>query len=288
MKPVIMMDSCSDLPFEYVQEHGLAVIHLTYHFDGKDYLDDFGQSLSHQAFYRTLRQGAMPTTSQVNVHTFVEAFRPYAERGEELIYIGFSSALSGTFTSAATARQLVLEEYPEAKIAVIDSRSASLGLGMLVYHAVELRARGKGYQEIVQWVEDHKLKVNHWFTVEDLNHLKRGGRLSGAAALMGTMLNVKPVLHVNDEGKLIPQAKVRGRAKALKYLKEQLDARIINPAEQVVFISHGDAPEDAETLKEMIRADHPVKDVFTGYIGPVIGSHAGPGTLAVFFFGSSR
>lgn len=288
MKPVVMTDSCSDLPWDYVERHRLPVVNLSYHFDGKDYLDDFGRSLSYQDFYQAVRQGAMPTTSQVNVHTFVEVFKDYARQGAEVVYIGFSSALSGTYGSAVAAREIVLEEYPRAKIAVIDSRCASLGQGMLVYHALELREQGAGFQEIVRWVEEHKLKINHWFTVEDLNHLKRGGRLSGAAALMGTVLNVKPVLNVNDEGKLIPKAKVRGRAKSLKYLKEQLDQRIINPEEQVIFISHGDALADAEALKEMILEDHQVKDVFISYIGPIIGSHSGPGTIALFFMGNGR
>lgn len=288
MNPVVMTDSCSDLPWDYVERHRLPVVNLSYHFDGKDYLDDFGRSLSYQDFYQAVRQGAMPTTSQINVHTFVEVFREYAKQGKEVIYIGFSSALSGTYNSAVAAKEIVQAEYPQANIAVIDSRCASLGQGMLVYYALELRNQGAGFREIVQWVEEHKLKINHWFTVEDLNHLKRGGRLSGAAALMGTVLNVKPVLNVNDEGKLIPQAKVRGRAKSLKHLKEQLDERIVNPEEQVIFISHGDALGDAEALKEMILEDHQVKDIFISYIGPIIGSHSGPGTIALFFMGNSR
>lgn len=288
MKTVVMTDSCSDLPLDYVEKHQLPVVNLMYHFDGQDYIDDFGRSLSYQDFYKAVRQGAMPTTSQVNVHTFVEVFKDYAKQDAELIYIGFSSALSGTYNSAVAAKEIVLEEYPQAKIAVIDSRCASLGQGMLVYYAIELREQGASYQEIVQWVEENKLKINHWFTVEDLNHLKRGGRVSGAAAFMGTMLNVKPVLNVNDEGKLVPKAKVRGRAKSLKYLKEQLDERIINPEQQVIFISHGDALADAEALKEMILKDHQVKDVFTSYIGPIIGSHSGPGTIALFFLGNGR
>lgn len=288
MIPVIITDSCSDLPLAFVEQHQLPIVNLMYHLNGQDYVDDFGKSHSFTEFYEAVRQGAMPTTSQVNVHTFVEMFRQYRDHPEGVIYIGFSSALSGTFNSAVAAREIILEENPDAKLAVIDSRSASLGLGMLVHYAVELAGQGAGYQEIVDWVENNKLKLNHWFTVEDLNHLKRGGRVSGAAAFVGSMLNVKPILNVDNEGRLIPQAKVRGRSKSLKYLKEQLDQRIVNPEEQVIFISHGDSLADAQSLKEMILADHPVKDVVIGYVGPVIGAHAGPGTIALFFMGEHR
>lgn len=288
MKPVIITDSCSDLPLAYVERHQLPTVSLMYHLNGRDYVDDFGKSCSFTDFYETVRKGAMPTTSQVNVHTFVEMFRQYRDHQAGVIYIGFSSALSGTFNSAVAAREIILEENPGMKLAVIDSRSASLGQGMLVHYALELAEQGAGFQEIVDWVENNKLKVNHWFTVEDLNHLKRGGRLSGAAALVGSMLNVKPVLNVDNEGRLIPQAKVRGRSKSIKYLKEQLDQRIVRPEEQVIFISHGDSLADAESLKEMILADYTVKDVVIGYVGPVIGAHSGPGTLALFFMGEQR
>lgn len=288
MRPVIITDSCSDLPLAYVEKHQLPIVNLMFHLNEKDYLDDLGKSLSLTDFYNTVRQGAMPTTSQVNVHTFVELFKQYKDHPGGVIYIGFSSALSGTFNSAVAARDIILEETPQAKIALINSCCASLGQGLLVHYALELREQGADFQAIVDWVENNKLKLNHWFTVEDLNHLKRGGRLSGTAAFVGTMLNVKPVLNVDDEGRLIPKAKVRGRAKSIKYLKEQLDERIVNPEEQVVFISHGDSPADAQMLKEMILADHPVKDVMIGYVGPVIGSHTGAGVLALFFMGDKR
>lgn len=288
MKPVIITDSCSDLPLTYVEQHQLPVVHLTYNLDGHDYTDDFGKTLSYEAFYAAVREGSMPTTSQINIHTFVEVFKEYVQRGEKVIYIGFSSALSGTFNSAVTAKEIIMEENPQAKIAVIDSRCASLGQGLLVHHALGLKDQGASYEEIIRWVENNKLSLNHWFTVEDLNHLKRGGRVSGAAAFVGSVLNVKPILNVDDEGRLVPRAKVRGRNKSLKYLKEQLDERIINPEEQIVFISHGDSLADAKLLKEMIVVDCGVKDVLLGYIGPIIGSHSGPGTIALFFLGEGR
>lgn len=285
MRPVIITDSCSDLPLEYVKKHQIPIAHLMYHFDGKDYDDDFGQTLSHLDFYNAIRQGAMPTTSQVNVHTFVTKFKEYVEQGQAIIYIGFSSALSGTFNSAVTAREIILEEHPEAQIGVVDSRCASLGQGLLVHYALELREEGAGFQEILSWVEENKLLINHWFTVEDLNHLKRGGRVSSTAAFVGSMLNVKPILNVDNEGRLTAKAKVRGRQKSLRYLKEQMDERIVSPETQTIFISHGDSLADAENLKEMILAEYSVKDVQIGYVGPVIGSHSGPGTIALFFMG---
>lgn len=288
MKTVILTDSCSDLPFDYVEQHQLKVVQLHFHVDGRDYPDDFGQALSYKDFYELVRKGAMPTTSQINAHSFVEIFQEYAQKGDALVYIAFSSALSGTYNSAITAREIVLEDYPQAKIAVVDSCSASLGLGLLVHYAIELRDQGISYEDLVTWLEENKLRLNHWFTVEDLHHLKRGGRVSGAAAFVGSMLDVKPVLHVDDEGRLIPVAKVRGRGKSLKYLKEQLTERIVDGENQAVFISHGDSLEDAEHLKEMILASHSVKEVMIGYVGPVIGAHSGPGTIALFFMGNNR
>ncbi len=288
MKTVILTDSCSDLPYEYVEKHQIEVTYLHFHINEEDYPDDFGRSLPYQEFYKIVRQGAMPTTSQINAHSFVEIFTKHAQKGESVIYIAFSSALSGTYNSAVAAREMVLEDYPNAKIALVDSRSASLGLGLLVHYAVELRDQGQSFEEITNWLEANKLRLNHWFTVEDLHHLKRGGRVSGAAAFVGSMLDVKPVLNVDSEGRLIPVAKVRGRNKSLKYLKDQLGERIEEAEKQVIFISHGDSLEDAEHLKEIILESHPIKDVMLGYVGPVIGAHSGPGTIALFFMGKER
>ena len=288
MKTVILTDSCSDLPYEYVEKHQIEVTYLHFHINEEDYPDDFGRSLPYQEFYKIVRQGAMPTTSQINAHSFVEIFTKHAQKGESVIYIAFSSALSGTYNSAVAAREMVLEDYPDAKIALVDSRSASLGLGLLVHYAVELRDQGQSFEEITNWLEANKLRLNHWFTVEDLHHLKRGGRVSGAAAFVGSMLDVKPVLNVDSEGRLIPVAKVRGRNKSLKYLKDQLGERIEEAEKQVIFISHGDSLEDAEHLKEIILESHPIKDVMLGYVGPVIGAHSGPGTIALFFMGKER
>ncbi|NMA14551.1 MAG: DegV family protein [Clostridia bacterium] len=186
------------------------------------------------------------------------------------------------------ARKLLMEEYPQGDITVIDTKSASLGEGLLLYYAVKMLREGKSKEEIVEWVENNKLKLNHWVAVEDLNHLKRGGRVSGTAAFVGTVLNVKPIIHVDDEGRLIPVMKVRGRKKSIKTLADILQERIVRPEEQIIAISHGDALEDAYYLKELIQENVKVKDVMINNIGPVIGAHSGPGTIALFFLGNSR
>jgi DegV family protein with EDD domain len=285
---VIMTDSCSDLPLKFMEENRLPVVNLSFNFQGKDYIDDFGKTISYQAFYDGVKKGALPTTSQVNVHTFTEVFKSYLAQGQGVIYIAFSSALSGTFNSAMTARELLSAEEAGADIAVIDSRSASLGQGLLVYYALEMQKKGASREEIVAWLNDNIPRMNHWFTVEDLGHLKRGGRLSSTAALVGTVLNVKPILHVDANGRLVPVTKVRGRGKALKYLRDKLLEKIVDPEEQVVAISHGDVLEEAEQLKEMIMEKVQVKEVIINHIGPIIGSHAGPGTIALFFLGEKR
>jgi DegV family protein with EDD domain len=230
----------------------------------------------------------MPSTSQVNVYVYAEAFKKYALEGKSVIYLGFSSALSGSLNSAILARDMVCEEISDADITVIDSRSASLGEGLLAYYANEMLKAGASKDDIVSWLETNKLKLNHWFTVDDLGHLKRGGRVSGAAAFMGTLLDIKPILHVDDEGRLIPMSKVKGRKKSIKVLFEMLKENIVSPEEQVIAISHGDCIEDAQYLRDMILKEYKVKDVIVNDIGPVIGSHTGPGVIALFFMGNKR
>jgi DegV family protein with EDD domain len=288
MDTVILIDSCTDLPYRYIKEHNIPVFHLTYHFQGRDNKDDFGQSVDYKTFYDAVRGGEMPTTSQVNVDAYTRTFRSYIEQGKSVLYLAFSSALSGSYNSSVMARDMLLEEYPDADITVIDTKAASLGEGLLVWHAVNLLESGAAKDEIVQWVENNKLKLAHWFTVEDLNHLKRGGRVSGVAAFIGTILDIKPILHVDNEGRLIPVSKVKGRKKSIKALFEKLEDTIVNPEEQVIFISHGDSEEDARHLADLIRSRFKVRDILINYVGPVIGAHSGPGTLALFFLAEKR
>jgi DegV family protein with EDD domain len=288
MKTVIIIDSCSDLPLEYVKQHNIPVVNFTYHFKGNDCPDDLGQTISYREFYDAIRNGEMPTTSQVNAQTYVNLFRKYVLEGKSIVYLCFSSALSGSYNNSLIARNMITEEIPEADISIIDTKSASLGEGLLVYYAIDMLEKGASKEEIINWVENNKLKLHHWFTVEDLGHLKRGGRLSGTAAFVGSILDIKPVLNVDDEGRLIPRIKVKGRKKSLRTLVEKMEENIISPEQQVIAISHGDSRHDADYLAELIRSRFQVKDIIINSIGPVIGSHSGPGTVAVFFMGGNR
>lgn len=288
MKTVIIGDSCTDLPIDYIRENGVPIISYPFTFQGQMYFDDFGKSMPYADFYRALRNGEMPTTSQANVHALQERFLGFVRDGSSLIYLSFSSALSNTYNNALLARKLILEEFPQADISVIDTKCASLGEGLILYYAMGMLERGASKEEIVDWVEKNKLKMNHWFTVEDLDHLHRGGRVSGAAAFIGTVLDIKPVLHVDNEGRLIPVLKVRSRKKSVKTLAELLEERILEPEKQTIAISHGDCLSDALFLKKMILEKVSVKNVIINHVGPVIGSHSGPGTLALFFLGENR
>lgn len=288
MKTVIITDSCSDLPLEFVEQYQIPVVNMNFRLGDNDYLDDFGKTISYKQFYDAVRDGQMSTTSQVNVQDFIDIYRKYVQKGVSLIYICFSSALSGTYNNAVIARNMILEEYPTADITVIDTKAASMGEGILVHHAVKMLENGASKEKIVDWVENNKLRIAHWVTVEDLNHLKRGGRLTGAAAFVGTVLNIKPIIHVDNDGRLVPVGKIKGRKKSIRTLVEKMEKTIQNPEEQTIFINHGDSPDDANYMADLIRSKFKVKDIIINHIGPVIGSHSGPGTLALFFIGSER
>jgi DegV family protein with EDD domain len=285
---VILIDSCSDLPIEYIEKNNIPTIGLTVNFKGEQIVDDFGKTLTYKDFYNAVREGEMPTTSQINSYTYKDIFEKYIKEKKSIIYLGFSSQLSGSLNSSHIARNELLEEYKEADITIIDTKSASLGEGLIVYYANEMLKKGCTKDEIVNWVEENISKVNHWFTVDDLNHLKRGGRISSTGAMIGTMLNIKPILTIDGEGKLVPASKVKGRKKALMSLVDEFRQKSVNPEEQVIFISHGDSLKDALIVKDMITSEFNVKDVIINNVGPVIGSHAGPGTIALFFIGEKR
>lgn len=288
MKTIIFTDSCCDLPIKFVKENNIEVMELRVNLKGEDIPDDLGESINYKDFYKLIRNGEIPTTSQVNIGEFQEKFEKYVNEGYSIIYIGFSSALSGCINSARLAAENIKLDNENADIRIIDSKSASMGLGLLVFYAAKMLKEGKSRDQIVNWIEENKLRVNHWFTVDDLNHLKRGGRISSSVAIVGTMLSIKPIMHVDNEGRLIPVSKVKGRKKSIKVLQEKIAEKIVNPEEQTIFISHGDCLEEAEHLKELITSEIKVKDVIINNIGPVIGSHAGPGTIALFFIGDSR
>lgn len=288
METVIVIDSCCDLPREYVEKNNISVMPMIVNLRGKEYKDNLGKDLPYDEFYSAVRSGEMPSTAQINAYTYAEEFRKHVSQGKAVICLVFSSALSGSYNSACIAKETVLEEYKDADITVIDTRCASLGEGLLDYYAIEMLKNGASKDEIIKWVEGNKLRVNHWFTVDDLNHLKRGGRVSSVAAVIGTLLDIKPVLHVDDEGRLIPVTKVKGRKKSIRALAEELDKRIVNPEEQVIFISHGDCLEDAKFLEKLILEKHKVKGIIINPIGAAVGTHAGPGTVALFFLGEKR
>lgn len=288
MDTVIMIDTCSDLKMEYVRENHIPFLSLTVNFKGKEIIDDFWQTLNAKYFYNSIRNGENLTTSQVNVYTYIEEFNKHIKEGKAIIYISFSSALSGSYNNAKTAKESILEEHRDADITVIDSKCASMGEGLLVYYAIEMLKEGASKKKIVDWIEKNKLKINHLFTVDDLHHLKRGGRVSNTAAFVGTLLHIKPILIVDNEGRLIPIKKERGRKKSIKELAEMLSQKVIAPEEQVIFISHGDCYDDAKYLAELIQEKHKVKEIVINNVGPVIGAHSGPGTVALFFLGNNR
>jgi DegV family protein with EDD domain len=261
-----------------------------YTIDGNDYYDDFSISMPSKDFYDRVRAGSMSKTSLVNSQRYDDFFGKYLEAGNDILYIGFSSALSGSYQSSVISAQELKTKYPDRKIAVIDSKCASMGEGLLVTYAAEKLADGAGFDELVQYVEETKAKVCHWFTVDDLHHLKRGGRLSGFGAAVGTMLSIKPVLHVDDEGALKPMSKARGRAASLNALVKEMEKAVTSEGEgQTVMISHGDCLEEAQKVEETVKRKFPkIKKTMINVIGPVIGSHAGPGTVALFFLGGPR
>ena len=285
---MILTDSCCDLPQWYIDEQGIQIVPLTVIMNGVEKPDDLAKTQQYEAFYNAILEGAMPKTAQANVFEFREIFESCAKQEQPILYIGFSSALSGCVNSAQVAREEVLELYPEAQIAVVDSKSASMGQGLLVGYATKFAKEGKSLEEIVGWLEANKLRMHHWFTVGDLNHLFRGGRVSKTAATVGTLLQIKPILHVDEEGRLVPVEKSKGRKKSLKKLVEKMNDYIIEPEAQMICISHGNCTEEAEEVKQMILEALPVKDVMINYIGATIGAHAGPGTVSVFFMGHPR
>ena len=285
----IVTDATSDLPLELVGKLDVHVIPMHCAIDGDDYLITAdNRNLSSHDFYDMLRAGRVSSTTQVNGETFKAEVRPFLKDGLDVLYICFSSGLSSTYSSIRIAIEDLAEEFPERKLRIVDSLSATGGEGLLVYHAVKRMEDGMGLDELAQWIEDNKLHFAHWFTVDDLKFLKRGGRVSATAALVGTVLSVKPIMHVDNEGRLIPVDKVRGRRKSLEELVAHMEKSAIRPADQTVFISHGDTPEDAAYIEKLVRERLGVKNVFIGPVGPVVGSHGGPGIICLFFLAEER
>lgn len=286
---MILTDTTTDLPQEFADELGIKAMPLSFKMEDKNYYNylDY-REYPIDKFYSKLREGKLAVTAQVNVSEFISAFKEYLDKGLDILYIAFSSGLSGTYNSAQVAAKELREEYKDRKIYIIDSLAASMGEGLLVYHAVMKKREGFSIDELKDWLIENRNKLCHWFTVDDLHHLKRGGRVSSAAAVMGSMLGIKPVLHVDDEGHLIPVEKVRGRRKSLDRLVDHMEDSCIDPHNQVIFISHGDCIDDVNYIKDQINKRLKPKDIVVNYVGPVKGSHSGPGTMAIFFIGKQK
>lgn len=285
---VIITDSCSDLPRDYIEKNKIPFVSLTCTFDGKEYSDDFGKSLSYKDFYDGMRRGVIPKTSQPSPEAFYKVFKEILDTGKDVLYVCVSSGLSGTYNSANIAKSMVSDEYSDAKIAIVDVLTASLGQGLMVMKAVDMKSNGSSMDEIVNYIEGVKLNLNTYITVDDLNHLKRGGRISTAAAFVGTILHIKPLLTLNNEGKVMAILKVKGRKSAINKLASFVIEKIEDPENEIVTICHGDVQEEAERLRDIILNEKKVKEVIINYVGPVVGTYGGPGALAVFFVGKHR
>lgn len=284
----IVTDSTADLPLEYLEEHKLGCMHLGYIMEGVTYGCD--REMPWKEFYAMMREGKMPTTSQVNPEEAKDYFKEFIKEDKEILYLAFSSGLSGTYNSAKLAAEEVMEENPDCRIIVIDTLCASLGEGLIVHKAVCMRDEGKSMDEVADWVNPHLQNLVHVFTVDDLYHLYRGGRVSKTTAFIGTLAGIKPKLHVDEEGHLILIGKVRGRKKSLTALVDYMEEKMgtFQAENDIVFISHGDALEDAEFVRDQVKERFGIKNFLINNIGPTIGAHSGPGTIALFFMGEER
>ena len=285
---VFMTDSDSDLPLELKVRYDIPVVSMPYTLEGKEYFDDLGQTLDSKSFFDKMRAGAQPSTSALNETIYLEYFEPVLAEGKDLLFVAFSSQLSGTINAVYAARETLLARYPERKFMVVDTLSISGPMTILILKAHELYRAGKPMEEVADWLEENKLRAQAWFTVDDLKYLKRGGRISPAVAAIGTMLDLKPILTETCEGKLASADKVRGRRKAMNYIVDKAVENVTDQKEAVGIILHADAIDDAQKLRDMLAAKLPDMELRIDNVGPVIGTHAGPGTLAFCFLGKKR
>lgn len=286
---VLMTDSSADLSQEMVQELGVTVLPLSFTIQGKVYRNyPDNREMDLPLFYDMLRAGELATTSAVNVAEYTQAVEPILQEKKDVLILAFSSGLSSTYQASVLAAEELREKYPDRKIYTVDTLCASLGQGLLVYLAVQEQRKGKSIEEVRDWAESTKLHLCHQFTVDDLHFLKRGGRISATTAVVGSMLQIKPVLHVDNEGRLINIGKARGRQASLKALVDKMEKTVTEEGKKTVFISHGDCRKDAVAVADMVRERFGTQDIRINYVGPVIGAHSGPGTLALFYLGTER
>lgn len=283
----LVTDVCADLPLTYARAHDLDVLPMRVEIEGREYKITADPSdpdaIDSHFFYEKLRKGVPAKTTQITSPQFVEAFDPMLRAGDDVLYLAFSSGLSGTYDSACVARIELMERFPGRKLIIVDTLCASLGQGLLAHLCALKREAGMDIERLAEYALSMRQKVHHWVTVDDLSHLRRGGRVSGPMALLGTMLSIKPIIRVDALGHLPAVDKVQGRKRALRYLVDRMEKEAVKPVNDAVFLSHGDAPEDARAVAEMVRERFGVDVMLINPISPIIGGHSGPGTIALFF-----
>ena len=285
---IVTVNSTVDLPYEWLQERNIPIVPLSYSMDGATYEDYSKESLTSKKFFENLRAGIMATTSQVNPEGAKDILEPFVKEGKDILHLAFSSGLSGTYNSMRIAAEELREEYPESKIIVIDTLCACMGEGLLLYYTLKKKEEGLNIEEVAEWVEENKLHVCHDVTVDDLNHLYRGGRISRATAVVGSVVKIKPIIHMDEEGRLQVVGKERGRKKSLNHIVDMAVEQSREWENDLIMITHGDCIEDAEYVAERVREKMGVNEIIINNIGSVIGSHTGPGVVAVFCMGNKR
>lgn len=289
---VLTCCSTADMPYDYFIKRNIPFVCFRYFLDGKEYLDDLGQTISFEEFYTRIAEGSMPTTSQVNVVEYIEFFEPFLKNGKDILHISFSSGLSGAYNSAAIARDELLSIYPDRNILIVDSLGASSGYGLLTNMAADMRDNGASIEEVYNWLQENKLNVHHWFFSTDLTHYKRGGRISAASATVGTLLNICPLLNMSHDGKLTSHKKIRGKKHVISEIVHMMELHAkdgINYSGKC-FISNSACYDDARKVADLVEEKFPFLSgsVMINSVGTVIGSHTGPGTVALFFLGDKR
>ena len=285
---IIAAASTADLPSEYFTEHDVPIIRYSYTMDNEQFDDDCKEE-TRREIYKRMRKGALMTTSMINTYTYYDFFKELMDTGKDVIFLDMTRQISTSFTNAEKAAEQIKEEYPNQRFYLMDTLCVSGGLGMLLHYMINLKEQGKSFDETIEWAEANKLKIIHWFTVDDLNYLKRGGRVSNAAAMVGSLLSIKPVLYVSDEGKLVVATKVHGRKAALLNILDRMKEDFTEPDGKEVFINHADCLNDAEFMREKVLETFPtVAKITITSLGAVIGAHCGPGLFTIFYLGNKR
>lgn len=284
----IVTDSCCDLPYQVLEEINVDFLSMKIQLNGEELIDDLGKTFDYEKYMNELKGEAMPTTSQINVGGYLEFFRSYVEKKIPVLYVAFSSSMSGSYSSAMQAVELLKEEYENPEIYVFDTKAASVGEGLLVLAAARLKEEGKPLEEVLEWLNNNYLKVRSWVTVDDLKHLERGGRISKTSATLGSILSVKPIITVDEAGRLTNVDKVRGRNKSIQKIVDETIQSIVAPLEQTIYIAYAGDLESAEKAKKQLEEKIQVKNIVLYPLGPTIASHTGYGCIAIFSMGTSR